>query len=136
MTGLVIGIVMAGVFLVIASMRGGSSSLGDRPKRLKSFTASMDSQKAFKSVIRFAQQTGYKISAIDEDKKQLVLEESASATSWGFLYPIFVSTASEGAALIEVGIKSKLAQVGPIVTRSHEKCFNGIQAAILAEKND
>ena len=63
----------------------------------------------------------------------IVLEESASASSWGFFFPVFVSKQSDGSTLIEVGIKSKLVQVGPVVSRSHDKCVSGIKAALFAQ---
>ncbi len=134
--GFIIGIVMAGIGLIIAAMRRGSSVIGTKPSRLQSFTSADNPQETLKGIVRFAQQAGYKISAIDEVKGQLVLEESASATSWGFFFPIFVSRQSDNATVVEVGIKSKLVQVGPIVSRSHEKCVNGIKAALFIQGAD
>ena len=132
--GLIVGIVMACIGLVIASMRKGSSAMGAKPSRIQSFSATGNPEETLKSIIRFAQQSGYKILALDEKLGQAVLEESASATSWGFFYPIFVSKQFNGSTLVEVGIKSKLVQVGPVVTRSHEKCVIGIKAALFAQR--
>lgn len=133
--GLVIGSVMAAICFIIAAMRRGSSVIGSKTSRLQSFTVATNPQETLKAIVRFAQQAGNKISAIDEAKGQLVLEESASATSWGFFLPVFVSRQSDNSTLVEVGIKSKLVQVGPIVSRSHDKCVNGIKAALFAERN-
>ena len=133
--GLVIGSVMAAICFIIAAMRRGSFVIGSKTSRLQSFTVATNPQETLKSIVRFAQQAGNKISAIDEAKGQLVLEESASATSWGFFLPVFVSRRSDNSTLVEVGIKSKLVQVGPIVSRSHDKCVNGIKAALFAESN-
>lgn len=130
--GLIIGIVAVGINLTIAATRRGSSVIGTKPRRLQTFTVQADPQQALEEVIHFAQQAGYKISAKDEAKGQLVLEESASAMSWGFFFPIFITRQPDDVTLVEVGIKSKLLQVGPIVTRSHEKCVNGIKATLLA----
>lgn len=130
--GLIIGAVMAGIGFIIAATRQGSSAIESRPTRVQSFTATGQPQETLKAIARFAQQAGYKISVMDEDKGQLVLEESASAISWGFFFPVFVSRRSDTATLVEVGIKSKLVQVGPVVTRSHEKCVNGMKAALFA----
>lgn len=134
LTGLIIGIFIACIGLIIASMRKGSSSLGSKPSRLQSFSTTGNPEETLKAIVRFAQQSGYKVAAFEEAKGQLVLEESASATSWGFFLPIFVSRQSDGSVLVEVGIKSKLVQVGPIVSRSHEKCVNGIKAALFAQR--
>lgn len=132
---LIIGVVVVGIGLIIAAMRRGSSATGSKPSRLQSFTATGSPQETLKAIIRFAQQAGYQISAIDEAKGQLVLEESASLTSWGFFFPVFVSPKSDNSTLVEVGIKSKLVQVGPIVSRSHEKCVNGIKASLFAKSD-
>jgi hypothetical protein len=134
LTGLIIGVFMVCIGLLIASMRKSSSALGSKPSRLQSFSTKGNPQDTLKAIVDFAQQSGYKVSAFEEAKGQLVLEESASATSWGFFFPVFVSRQPDGSALVEVGIKSKLVQVGPIVSRSHEKCVNGIKAALFAQR--
>ncbi len=127
-----IGIVIV-ISYIIAAMRRGSSVIGSRPRRLQSFTATSGPQETLKAIIHFAQQAGYNISAIDESKGQLVLEESTSVMSWGFFFPVFVSQQSDNATLVEVGIMSKLPQVGPIVSSAHEKCVNGMKAALFAQ---
>jgi hypothetical protein len=131
----IIGIVIACVGLIIAAMRRGSSVLGSKSRRLQSVSIAGSPQETLKAIIRFAQQAGYKIAAMDEAKGQLVLEEAASATSWGFFFPVSVTRGSDGSTLIEVGIKSKLFQIGPIMSRSHDRCINGIKAALFAKSS-
>ncbi len=73
----------------------------------------------------------YKIELFDETNGNIVLGEAPSLTSYGFFYPVFVR--SEGAETrVEVGIKSKAWQVGPIVTRHHDRCFSWVRATIFA----
>lgn len=134
LTGLIIGILMVCIGLLIASMRKSYSALESKPSRLQSFSTPSNPEDTLKAIVHFAQQSGYKVSAFEEAKGQLVLEESASVTSWGFFLPVFVSRQSDGSTLVEVGIKSKLVQVGPTVSRSHEKCVNGIKAALFAQR--
>lgn len=133
MDSLIIIIVIVCIGLFVASTRKGSSAMGSRPKKIQSFSTTSSAEDTLKSIIRFAQQSGYKISALDETSNQVVLEESASATSWGFFFPVFVARQGNGSTLIEVGIKSKLFQIGPVVSRSHDKCVNGIKAALFAQ---
>lgn len=133
MDGIIIAVVIIAVFLVIASMRSGKSELETKPSDLKSFVSKVDDQVALKTIINFAQQAGYSIDTIDESNKRICLSDSATMTSWGFLYPIFISRQSDETTLIEVGIKSKAIMVGPIVWQNHEKCFNGIKAAIFSQ---
>jgi hypothetical protein len=130
--GLIAGVVVVCVGLIVASMRSGASAMNQRPRRIQYFAAWGTPDVLLKAIIRFAQMSGYKIDAIDEAGGRLVLSDSASFTSWGFFYPVFLTYQGNGSTVIEVGIKSKLVQVGPIVTRHHEKCLNGIRGAIMA----
>ena len=132
MEGLIIGALMVGIGLIIAAMRKGSSAVKTKPSRLMSFTTARAPHDVMTIVIRFAQQSGYKIDEIAESDGRILLSDSATATSWGFFYPVYVSKQNDGNSLVEVGIKSQLIQVGPIVSRNHERCFNGIKAAIFA----
>lgn len=132
MEGLIIGALMVGIGLIIAAMRKGSSAVKTKPSRLMSFTTARAPHDVMTIVVRFAQQSGYKIDEIAESDGRILLSDSATATSWGFFYPVYVSKQNDGNSLVEVGIKSQLIQVGPIVSRNHERCFNGIKAAIFA----
>lgn len=132
MEGLIIGALMVGIGLIIAAMRKGSSAVKTKPSRLMSFTTARAPHDVMTIVVRFAQQSGYKIDEIAESDGHILLSDSATATSWGFFYPVYVSRQNDGNSLVEVGIKSQLIQVGPIVSRNHERCFNGIKAAIFA----
>ena len=85
-----------------------------------------------KTIIGYAQQSGYKIEFLDEANGNLVLSDSPSLTSFGFFYPIYLTSNGETDTVVEVGIKSKVWQIGPIRARHHERCFNGMKAAILA----
>ena len=133
MDGIIITVVIIAVFLIIASMRSGKSEIEAKPSGLKSFVSEIDDQTALKTIINFAQQAGYSIDTIDESNKRICLSDGATLTSWGFLYPIFISRQPNESTLIEVGIKSKAIMVGPIVWQNHEKCFNGIKAAIFSQ---
>lgn len=130
--GLIIGIIIAGIAFIISAMRKGSSVMESKPSRLESFEIKKAPQEALKAVIQSAQQAGYKVSAMDENRGRVVFEEGASATSVGFFFPIFISQSTNNSSLIEVGIKSKLFQVGPIVSRSHEKFLSGIKAYLFS----
>lgn len=135
MEGLIIGIVIASIILIIVSMRSGKSQIETKPSDLMSLETPIDDKLALETIVNFAQQTGYSIDTIDESTKRICLSDSATLTSWGFFYPIFISRKSNGLTLVEVGIRSKWVMVGPIVSQHHEKCFNGIRAAIFTRAN-
>lgn len=105
--GLIIGSVIYGIGLIISIMRPGYSAIRSKPSRLQSFTTELNPEETMKAIVRFAQQTGYKISFTDEAKGQLVLDKPVSFTSYGFFFPVFVSQQSDNTNLVEIGIKSK-----------------------------
>ena len=124
------------IFTGIAVMRKGSSAVKTKPGQLMSFTTLMTASDVVKTVVRFAQQTGYEIDDIADSGERIILSDSTTLTSVGYFYPVYVSKQNDGNTLVEVGIKSKVLQVGPIAStiasRRLERCFNGIKAAITA----
>lgn len=131
LVGLIVGSVIVGFALILASMRKGNSLLGNPPGRNQKFVVDCTAEQAFKEIIRFAQKSNYRIIAVDEKNFNLVLEEAASITTWGFFFSIMVSAQSDSTATILIGIKSKLVQVGPIVDRSLERCCSEIRTACI-----
>jgi len=130
------GILVISISLIIAASRKGSSTLETKPKQLQSITTTINPRETLKIIVRFAQQSKYQISNIDEAKCQIVLEESPSfaGSHWGFFYPIFVSLRADNTTLIEIGIKSKFRQADFIILRHHERCVNGLKAALFAQQ--
>lgn len=132
MQGVLVLVAILGVTYGVAAMRKGSSSMS-KPLRFLSFNTNTPLEKAMKIIIQFANQSGYKIDDFNESKSIIVLSDSASLTSYGFFYPIYLSKQIESTH-IEIGIKSKLFQWGPLVRRKHEKCLNGIKASLFANQ--
>jgi hypothetical protein len=112
-----------------AMTRKGSWALQVKPQRIESFSTRMSLEESLASIICFAQESGYKISNLDEMANRIVLEEPTSLWSYGFFFPVFISKQRDGDTLISVGIKSKFIQYGPVVSRSHRRCVNGIKAS-------
>ncbi|WP_208325965.1 hypothetical protein, partial [Amycolatopsis arida] len=48
-----------------------------------------------------------------------------TAFTWGFFYPVVVSAEGTGAR-VEIGIKPKVFQYGPLVTRAHRKLAHAV----------
>lgn len=122
---------VVGMVLLIAT-RNGASLLNTKPRTLRSLSTTLDARATFKAILKFATKTGYEVEAFDEENGRLVLSDRPTITTWGFFYPIFISTVKERQTLVEIGIKSRLIQVGPLVTRKHSKCCDGIKSAISA----
>ena len=114
----------------IAAIRRGSSM--DKPRRVKSFLAHGRPHTVLRRIIRFALTGACLVEALDETAGQVVLSDSASWTE-GFFYPVFLTDKGNNETLVEVGIKSKTFQGGPIAWRHHDRCFNGLKAAVFAD---
>jgi hypothetical protein len=130
MSGLVIGIIMASILLMFAAMKKGSANM-KKPSKIKSFTTNTPVDKAMKTIIQFAQSNGYKVDDFNENEAIIILSDSASLTSYGNIYPVYLIKHHDNTLLIEVGIKSKSTQLVGLDT-PHERCFNGIKTALYA----
>jgi len=133
---LIIGLLAAGgvisIALIISASRKGASAADNKPRRIQSFVTRMTPSAVMRAVITFAQRSGYRIEFLDETEGKIVLSDSVSLSSFGFFYPIFVTPQGGDQTLVEVGIKSRAWQVGPIVARHHDRCFHGMKATLLA----
>lgn len=121
------------LLFVIAATRKGGDLLTKKPKKITSFTSDKNISEIFQKLLHFSQISSYKVEAIDETKFILILGENANLNGFGFFYPIYLSEDSDGKTKIEVGIKSKAIQAGPVVTKSLEKFTSNVKAAILSE---
>jgi hypothetical protein len=133
--GIVIGVVVVGIYITIKLFIGTvldpSSTVKERPRRIKVMVTAASPSHVLKAIVASVPVSIYKIELFDETNGNIVLGEAPSLTSYGFFYPVFVR--SEGAdTRVEVGIKSKGWQVGPIVTRHHDRCFSWVRATIFA----
>ncbi|SEA56435.1 hypothetical protein SAMN05443667_105266 [Flavobacterium gillisiae] len=127
---LIISVVIVGGFLIFAAMKKGSVKM-KKPSRIKSFSTTSPLDKSMKTIIQFAQSNGYKVDDFNETNGIIVLSDSASLTSYGYIYPVYLITQSDNSLLIEIGIKSKSTQLIGL-DAPHERCCNGIRTAIYA----
>lgn len=130
--GLIFGIVLALILFFIASLKSGTTAAQARPADIISFTSSAAPEKILKAIARFAPTAGYSVCAVDEARGTITLEEGANMMSYGFFFPVFISPQFDGTTLVEVGLKKKMPQWGPLPVRAHEKCANGIKAALFS----
>lgn len=130
MNGLIIGIILISIFLIYSSIKKGSTKM-KKPNNIKSFKTNIPFDKAMKTIIQYAQSNGYKVDDFNEAESIIILSDSASLTSYGNIYPIYLINQSDSSILIEVGIKSKSFQVVGLEAL-HERCFKGIKTAIYA----
>lgn len=70
---------------------------------------------------------GFSVADADPGRGMVLLESGMSATTWGFFYPVLVTPEPTGTR-VELGIKSKAIQYGPLVTRQHRKLADALAA--------
>ncbi len=136
MTGYIISLLIL-VLVVIAwryaSTRKAATTVTTKPKRLLSFTTAHTPKEVLQTLIEKTPGSDYTIDSVDEEHLCLILSTPPTATTWGFFYPVYLTQQDEGRTLVEVGIQSKLYQMGPLVRRQHERCLAHINRALSSE---
>lgn len=82
-----------------------------------------------KAIMEFTQSNGYKIDDFNEAEAIIILSDSATLTSFGNIYPVFITEMDNNLIKVEVGIKSKVMQQGGLNILL-DQCCNGIKVAI------
>lgn len=124
-------IVIVGVFLLIAFLRRGTVASQPMGSRIETFTTAMEPDAVFDTVARGF----YPFKHEDSDRaaRAIVLATSPTFATWGFFFPVHIEARPGGGSIVRVGIRSKLFQWGPLVTRWHLKCTRAIEQAVNAE---
>jgi len=128
--GIAIAIATVAALAIKATLSRGSSVIDSKPSRIIELSSHLSVEEVFKKLVRFAQNGTFKTEAVDEEKKVIVFGENMNLTSNGFFYPIYLSE-DNGSTKIEVGIKCKSIQIGPVVTAKHEAFVESIKIAIM-----
>jgi len=115
-------------FFWLLSKRKLAKTVGTKPrKKLLSFAINLASETVLGILQRGVEQKGYTIEDSSEIDADLVISDGMTATSMGFYYPIYLTQTDKFATTVEVGIKSKAYQIGPVVKRHHRKCMENLQ---------
>jgi hypothetical protein len=125
---LVIVFPILAVFLVIAFTR--SATVDSAP--LTSKTITIESvlppaevfQRIQGGVGKFAHE------ASDPARGIVVLTTKPSFATWGFFYPVHIVESANGSTLT-VGIRSRVFQIGPLVTAAHRQCEKAIEQQLV-----
>lgn len=135
MTGLFITLLMLVLVVVAwryAAGRKAPAAMTTRPKRLLSFTTATPAREALETIVAKTRNSAYSVESIDEAQRHLILSTPPTATTWGFFYPVYLTEQADGRTLVEVGIQSKLFQMGPLVRRQHAHCLAYLKEALAS----
>jgi hypothetical protein len=121
---IVIPAIVVGLGLLFAFTRRGSvggTTIGSRRLELH---VPGDPATVFTRLLQLAGR--YKVDDSDREHRIVVFSSSPTLATWGFFYPVIVHAAASGSR-IEIGIQSKLIQMGPLVTRAHKEVVKAIE---------
>jgi hypothetical protein len=110
--------------------RSRAQSGGRRSRKIETFVTHLSPEKVLEILKREMVRSGYEIEEKVQSDAALLLNEPATATSWGFYFPIYLKSLELGRTEVQIGIQSKALQVGPVVTKRHRACVAAVKAAL------
>jgi len=112
---------------IIASIKTAKFYKKKKNQYLSSFNTSLEFSNAMQIITEFASKFNYNIEYFDKKNKDIVLSDDISVKSYGFFYPIYISE-NQDVLKIEIGLVSRLYQIGYFSKPYHEKFYNGLKA--------
>ncbi len=116
------------VLLVVAYSR--SATVHSAP--LTSKTIIVESKLPTAEVFERIQHGVGKFAHEDSDAARgiIILTTKPTFATWGFFYPVHIS-ASAGGSTVTIGIRSRILQLGPLVTSAHRQCQKAIEQQLV-----
>lgn len=119
-------LIIYGIVYLIRNMNK-DKLLDENKQQTISFDLNDGIEDCFQKIQNYANSSEYNVEAIDENSYSIVLGESITLMTNGFYFPIFLTMLDENNTRIEVGIKSKSFQVGPVVEKRHNSFVNKLE---------
>ena len=119
-------LIIYGIVYLIRNMNK-DKLLDENKQQTISFDLNDGIEDCFQKIQNYANSSEYTIEAIDDNSYSIVLGESITLMTNGFYFPIFLTMLDENNTRIEVGIKSKSFQVGPVVDKRHNSFVNELE---------
>lgn len=113
---LVIAVFLAVALLVVFTRKGSVATIAMTKRRIVLHSAAPP-QAVYAWITQYCP-SGYSVEDHDPARGIVILSSRPTAFTWGFFYPIAVYP-EDGGTRVDLGIKSKLFQYGPLVTRTH-----------------
>lgn len=126
--GLFGAVVGATVLVLFAIRRKGSVATVPMTKRRQIVRTGAPPQHVYGWITQHCP-AGYSVVDTDPGRGLVLLDSRTTFATWGFFYPILVTPEPTGTR-VEIGIKSKAIQYGPLVTREHRKLADAVAALV------
>jgi hypothetical protein len=128
--GLLVGGIVVLVIVIIAMTRKMPATEARQTSR-RITLASPLAPAAVIEKLKAARWRRMKLHDSDDARGVVVLATGVTLFGWGFFYPVFVTRGGSGST-IEVGIKSRAVQWGPVVTNNHKAAVAEIEEGLRA----
>lgn len=129
--GIIVLVVIAAGYLIAMSRK--ANAKGAQPTGRTMTVNSPLAPDAVFARLRAASPGRFKLGDSDEANRVLVFASSVTPFSWGFFFPVFLRADGTGTR-IDAGIKSRLFQWGPIVTRTHKEFVAALEKTLAGAK--
>ena len=116
---LAVFVVVSGVLLVAAFSRKGSVTAVVMGRRRIVLRSAAPPDAVYAWLTQYCP-AGYSVDDADPARGIVIMSSRPTVFTWGFFYPIAVVPRDAGTD-VHIGIKSRLAQYGPLVTRAHRE---------------
>ncbi|MCP3798427.1 hypothetical protein NLX83_04055 [Allokutzneria sp. A3M-2-11 16] len=120
--------VFVGILFLVAYNRKGSVATVQMSKRRLVVQSPAPPQVVYGWLVQHCP-GGYAVEDHDPSRGIVLLSSRPSAFTWGFFYPAVVSADGAGTR-VDLGIKSKAFQYGPLVTRAHRKLAGALAGLV------
>jgi hypothetical protein len=128
--GLLVGGIVVVIMMIVASQKKMPASTAQQTSRRLTLTSPL-APAAVVEKLAAAQWRRLKLHDSDAARGVVVLATGMTVFSWGFFYPVFITTNGTGSTL-EIGVKSRIFQAGPVVTNNHKAAVAEIDQALKA----
>jgi hypothetical protein len=126
--GLLVGGIAVLILILVATRRKMPAGTAAQTSRRMSLTSPLAPAAVIKK-LQAARWRRIKVHDTDAARGVVVLATGVTGFSWGFFYPVFVTPSGSGSTL-EIGIKSRIFQAGPVVTNNHKAAVAEIEQVL------
>ena len=126
--GLLVGGIVVVIMMIVASQKRMPASTAKQTSRRLTLASPL-APAAVIEKLNAANWRRIKLHDSDPARGVVVLATGMTIFSWGFFYPIFVTRNGSGSTL-EIGVKSRVFQAGPVVTNNHKAAVAEIEQAL------
>lgn len=132
--GALVGLLFAGIGLVVALLARRSYVSRKRPAKLLTLTTDCTPEQVREALLALSHAGRYKLDEDRPEQRLITLSTKPTMFSWGFFLPIYVEPRDGGATEVTIGIESRFFQVGPVVTHHHQQCLSAVKDALAVLK--